>query len=883
MATIERKLYNGVTTEDLGKGETWSTNTTAKFYNGVGSSTDENLHTKVSILTSRTFEYDSLIIHNGYCAPYKGDGTSYWLMGDGTKIYVDDNYTLKFLYNDASYDGYALAFTSDVTITAYGIAGYVDDNNRLVQARFYGKGDNGIVYLSNTFNTNSLNSLTAPIDKDYVNGQPHTLTELEEDYGAEAEWKAHIRKWGLGNGKASSFKVSDFGDLSNVTDAMRGIGYGGLWYATFDSDNEEMANAGIISRRVSPEGIFSLISEAKSKWDIGSTLTRYNENGAYHFTTGENLDPDNFIWRDRSEEFPDVPTGQYRQKFVIEDDDGNTLFKIVLYSNSNEESGSYYHSGKLGVYCYATNTDETVFYDIPFNNTHYPSQSETYESDCSKLYTRPRSPIPTVSDFGYMPNIYLHNHGDEWALVCLAHDTRRNTYAFYKFCAIHNTWLLDKLNSSKTSSLFNEESESEGNFSAGGNGYGDDDDNGKPTKESEEIGGRGQGNGGNSESGSDSRGVDQSPSDPNPPSINGLNCGFVRAYDVTLAQCQTLAQEFTTGDAWTELKKFFQGNPMNGIVSLHMIPCKIPSSYLGTPETVKFGRFESTSTLTPIDNGNFVTIDCGEIDVSTNILGEMFTGYEYLNYSPYTSVDIYLPFIGMQTLDTADVMGRKLRLIYWIDILTGSVTAGLKVYYNDGWFWRYFWHGSSAYKIPMASVDHNQMISALINTASSTVSIGATLGMSSVFNQPFTSSVTQTVTTNHSRGKRKYAEDIVTQQKQTVVENDGNDPTRGIINQTAQQTNNLIQNMKPNVQHCDGLSSISGWFSPRKPYVMIKSPCLTVPKQFARDWGRPCNKFLYVKECSGFTAYSSVNINGIQATEIEKEEIEQYLKGGFYA
>lgn len=47
----------------------------------------------------------------------------------------------------------------------------------------------------------------------------------------------------------------------------------------------------------------------------------------------------------------------------------------------------------------------------------------------------------------------------------------------------------------------------------------------------------------------------------------------------------------------------------------------------------------------------------------------------YLDYAPYTSAEIYIPYIGYRQLNINDVMGKKLELIYAVDWDTNQLTA----------------------------------------------------------------------------------------------------------------------------------------------------------------------------------------------------------------
>lgn len=58
--------------------------------------------------------------------------------------------------------------------------------------------------------------------------------------------------------------------------------------------------------------------------------------------------------------------------------------------------------------------------------------------------------------------------------------------------------------------------------------------------------------------------------------------------------------------------------------------------------------------------------------------GELWLPYtynSYMDFEPYTSVSIYVPYCGTQELQPSLVIGRKLKLTYCVDMLTGACTA----------------------------------------------------------------------------------------------------------------------------------------------------------------------------------------------------------------
>lgn len=64
-----------------------------------------------------------------------------------------------------------------------------------------------------------------------------------------------------------------------------------------------------------------------------------------------------------------------------------------------------------------------------------------------------------------------------------------------------------------------------------------------------------------------------------------------------------------------------------------------------------------------------ISIDCGSVTIEE-------THMNSLDYEK-TTVEVFLPFIGLKTLDTVKVMGKTIKLLYKISVLTGDCVAML--------------------------------------------------------------------------------------------------------------------------------------------------------------------------------------------------------------
>lgn len=115
------------------------------------------------------------------------------------------------------------------------------------------------------------------------------------------------------------------------------------------------------------------------------------------------------------------------------------------------------------------------------------------------------------------------------------------------------------------------------------------------------------------------------------------------------------------------LDAFLTHNPIDAIVSVKKFPLtNVPHGE--SLINVKLGKYTTSS---------------GGYDLAMQQARYNFTGIQifpkfgncFLDYSPYTKMQLYVPFCGTIDIDAADFMGRTLSVEMCIDFTTGAVTA----------------------------------------------------------------------------------------------------------------------------------------------------------------------------------------------------------------
>ena len=324
------------------------------------------------------------------------------------------------------------------------------------------------------------------------------------------------------------------------------------------------------------------------------------------------------------------------------------------------------------------------------------------------------------------------------------------------------------------------------------------------------------------------------PSLPIPPIVPPEANGLFHVYNPTADQVNQFgAWLWTTfsSDLIDTLSKLFN-NPMEAVIGLHELYV-VPST--GSESTIKAGYLDS-GVASRLVNKRYTSIDCG------TVLVREYWG-NYLDYSPYTKVQAYLPFIGIVDLHADDIIGRAINITYRIDAYTGAciaiITAATSTGFNAV---TYQFSGNCAVEVPMTSGSMSSLQSALIGAV--TAGIGLAVG---------------------GLGGAAAGGSI--------------GASAGVIAGGAAV--GAIHH-KNDVAHSGTFGSAFGAMGLKKPYLIIKRPKQKVVRGYNKNYGYPAHKMVTIGSCSGYLKAREVDVVSSTATEEEKKMIEELLKSGIF-
>lgn len=324
---------------------------------------------------------------------------------------------------------------------------------------------------------------------------------------------------------------------------------------------------------------------------------------------------------------------------------------------------------------------------------------------------------------------------------------------------------------------------------------------------------------------------------PPVPPISAVAGGLLTVYNPSGDQLRGIASQLWS-PGYIEMFKQFFTSPMEAILGLSIIPVQ-PN--VGPASNVYFGRY-NTEVTAPVITSDYKIVDCGSIQISR------YWG-SYLDYSPYTKISAYLPYIGEVDIDPDQVMGKKLGIKYHVNVVTGNVTAMLTA--DDSVF--SVVSGNCARVLPLSQTDYSQIIStavaAVATTAMAVATGGASIGAAGVAGA---AEATAASVAAEQVANVKMASSLLT---------------------TAMQS-------KYHYQHVGKIGTGAGQLAPQKPFLTIERPNLSLAEGYKSYVGYPCNKTKELSKCYGFTQIEATKLSVPSATEEEIAEILSIMTEG---
>jgi len=206
-------------------------------------------------------------------------------------------------------------------------------------------------------------------------------------------------------------------------------------------------------------------------------------------------------------------------------------------------------------------------------------------------------------------------------------------------------------------------------------------------------------------------------------SVNVVNSGLVTLYNPSMGGLQSFANFLFTGitdNIATQLKKLVS-NPIDYVLFCSL--CKFTPP-ISDAEEITFCGIGTGVTSNVIPN-QFYTLDCGTLEIPED-------SETFMDFSPHSKVQLYVPYCGIHELNPDDIKGSKVHIKYNIDMLSGSCVASVEVQRRSRDFTDasintslYKFNGNCYLTMPLSATDWRGAYNSMIQFAGGIVATAA--------------------------------------------------------------------------------------------------------------------------------------------------------------
>lgn len=339
---------------------------------------------------------------------------------------------------------------------------------------------------------------------------------------------------------------------------------------------------------------------------------------------------------------------------------------------------------------------------------------------------------------------------------------------------------------------------------------------------------------------------------PAMPSFGVTSTGFINVYEVSQGALVTFGSELfpdlsftpistlpTPTDVVTALENiatvavdfgnqipniidmYINNTLINYILDCHIIPVSPTTS--GT-SAIKVG-FRTFSPSAGNVTSDYVNFDCGDLNV-----GEYYANF--LDYAPYTSAKLFLPFVGFVDMLPEFWQSGTLNIKYRFNVIDGSFmcfvsATSSKSKLSNTVIAQY--GGNACVHLPITGTNYSNMITGLIGAASGVAA--------------------------------------------------GGHAASALMGGAASALNAVAT--RSGMQSSNSYNSSTAFLGIRTPYLLIERTVADFSASYDTEHGLPSNITAKFSSLSGFTTSSRVHLDGFTgATSAELDEISSLLAGG---
>lgn len=330
--------------------------------------------------------------------------------------------------------------------------------------------------------------------------------------------------------------------------------------------------------------------------------------------------------------------------------------------------------------------------------------------------------------------------------------------------------------------------------------------------------------------------------------MNGQT-NFTNYYGLTRSQVAQFSRYLQTSNFIDNIQLLFQ-SPIENVVNLRCYPFDIKDAFGLEGEDSDI--FVSTVN-TEIQGYSFTPLSLPTFNLGSITIPRYFNSF--LDYAPYTKIELYLPYIGFINLDVNEVMAQTINIEYVVDLFSGKCTAFIS-------------RGTGEDKTIIMEADGTIGIDIQIGGGQGAeiarnmlkLGIGATAGAISLGAGAISAGA-----------NAKTAGSVG-----SIASISG--ASAGYLGNT---TIGAISAGQVNIAKGGATQSGVNFYAPQNCYLVITRPTPKYPSDYNHTIGRPSGKTATLGNLTGYTVVDSIHVEGLAtATSDEVTEVERLLKQG---
>lgn len=330
------------------------------------------------------------------------------------------------------------------------------------------------------------------------------------------------------------------------------------------------------------------------------------------------------------------------------------------------------------------------------------------------------------------------------------------------------------------------------------------------------------------------------------PNLTAIDA-FNRTYIISKNDVDTLGRAFWSAntsilDKIEKAWELFGEKPINGVINIMLFPFDVRSKTGATTEEyITIGEYDTGIYAYRLPQTAHARYSLGSFTWR-----EKFDG-SFLDYTPYTEAELYVPFFGVFPLPNEHFLGKTISIDLVVDFITGAATCIIFVTEGNKRHPVIYKNATIGIQVPVSGDDVNQRINAMLDNSLSIADSMIDMGKGAA----------EAITGNVVSGAKQAGKAALSL---------------------------ASPNFSPSTMYQSAGSSTPecSLYLPKKPYLILYYPKLINVDDYGHLIGYATMEEGFVRDFSGFTVFTNIDMTGVPATQQEKEMIQALLNGGVF-